>query len=60
MGQYQYLGIMGLLYSAAYLETLTELLLLLINYAETEVDLVGLLKIWLHSHHLREGFFCML
>lgn len=50
---------MGLLYSAAYLETLTELLLLLIDYAETEVDLVGLLKIWLHSHHLREGFFCM-
>jgi hypothetical protein len=34
-------------------------LLLLVNYTQTEVDLIGLFEIWLHSHHLGEGFFGM-
>lgn len=50
---------MALFSAEAYLETLTEFLLLLINYAETKVDLVRLLKIRLHSHYLRKGFFRM-
>jgi hypothetical protein len=43
-----------------YVQALVELLLLLVNYAETEVDLVGLLEAWLHAHNLREGLFGML
>jgi hypothetical protein len=45
---------------ATYVQALIELLLLLVNYAETEVDLVGLLKSWLHAHDLREGLFGVL
>jgi hypothetical protein len=40
-----------------YLQTLIELLLLLVDYAQSEVDLIGLLEIRRHSHDLREGFF---
>jgi hypothetical protein len=43
-----------------YVETLVKLLLLLVYYAEAEVDFVGFLKIGFHAHHLRERFFCML
>jgi hypothetical protein len=35
-----------------YVQTLVEFLLLLVNYAKTEVDLVGLLKVRLHAHDL--------
>lgn len=42
------------------LETLLELLLLFVDYAETEVDLIGFLKVWLHTHDLRKCFFGML
>jgi hypothetical protein len=43
-----------------YVQTLIELLLLLIDYAKAKVDFVGLLKIWLHAHDLRECLFGML
>lgn len=39
------------------LQTLVELLLLLVDYAESEIDFVGLLKIGGHAHDLGEGFF---
>jgi hypothetical protein len=42
------------------LQTLTVLLLLLVNYAEPEVDLVCLVEARFHLHDLREGFFCMI
>jgi len=38
------------------LETLLELLLLLVNYAKSEVDLICLFEVGLHAHDLREGF----
>ena len=44
----------------AYIQTLIELLLLFVYYAETKVDLIRLFKGWLHSHDLREGLFGML
>jgi hypothetical protein len=43
-----------------YVQTLIELLLLFVNYAKAKVDFVGLLKIWLHAHDLRECLFGML
>lgn len=43
----------------AYVETLVELLLLFVNYAKTEIDLVGLFEVWLHAHDLRESLFSM-
>lgn len=43
-----------------YLQTGRELLLLLVNDAETEIDLVGLLKARLHAHHLRKRLFGVL
>ena len=43
-----------------YLKTLLVLLLLFVDYAETKVNLVGLLKIRLHPHDLRKGLFRML
>ena len=39
------------------LQTLVELLLLLVNYSQSEVNLIRLLEIRRHSHDLREGFF---
>lgn len=45
---------------ATYVETLAELLLLLVYYTKPEVDFIGLLKIGLHAHHLRECFLGML
>lgn len=42
------------------LKTLLEFLLLFVNYAQSEVDLIGLLKVRLHSHYLRKGFFGVL
>lgn len=42
-----------------YLQTVLELLLLFVDYAESKVDLIGLLKVWLHAHNLRESFFGM-
>lgn len=38
------------------LQALSELLLLLVDYAEAKVYLVCLLKVWLHAHDLGEGF----
>jgi hypothetical protein len=43
-----------------HVQTLVELLLLLVDYAEAKVDLVGLFEVGFHAHHLREGFFGML
>lgn len=40
-----------------YLQTLVKLLLLLIYDSQPEVDLVGLLEIRRHAHHLRESLF---
>jgi hypothetical protein len=42
------------------IQTLVELLLLLVYYAEAEVDLVCLLEVGLHSHDLRESLFGVL
>jgi hypothetical protein len=42
-----------------YFQTLSELLLLLVYYAETEIDFIRLLEVWLHSHDLRESLFGM-
>ena len=42
-----------------HLKTLAILLLLLVYDPEAEVDLVGLLKIWLHLHDLGECFLGM-
>lgn len=39
---------------ATYIQTLAELLLLFVYNTESEVDLVGLLKVGLHLHDLRE------
>lgn len=39
----------------AYLETLLVLGLLLVNDAETEINLVGLFKVGLHAHDLGKG-----
>ena len=36
----------------AYLQALVVFLLLLVYYSQSEIDFVGLLKIWLHPHHL--------
>lgn len=44
----------------AHLKTLLKLLLLLVDYAEAEVDFVCLLKVRLHSHDLRESLFRVL
>jgi hypothetical protein len=41
-------------HSAAYLKTLLVLLLLFVDYAKSEVYLIGLFKIWRHAHDLRE------
>jgi hypothetical protein len=35
------------------------LCLLLVYYTQSEVDFVGLLEVWGHSHDLRESFFGM-
>jgi hypothetical protein len=43
-----------------YLQTLIELLLLLVYYSQAEINLVGLLEFRSHAHHLREGFFCVI
>jgi hypothetical protein len=37
-----------------YVQALVELLLLFINYAQTEINFVGLLEVWLHAHDLRK------
>jgi len=44
----------------SYLKTLLVFLLLFVNYAQTEIDLVGLFKVGLHPHDLRKCFFGML
>jgi hypothetical protein len=46
--------------ASTYVQTLVELLLLLVYYAEAEVNLVGLFKCRLHSHDLRKSLFSML
>ena len=46
--------------ASSYLQTLLELLLLLVYYTEAEVDLVGLLETRVHAHDLRKGFFGVL
>lgn len=43
-----------------YIQTLIELLLLLVNYTQTEVDLVCFLKVGFHAHDLGECFLGML
>lgn len=40
-----------------YLQTLAELLLLLIDYAQAEINLIGLLELGSHAHNLRKCFF---
>jgi hypothetical protein len=45
---------------ATYLQALLELLLLLVYYAEAEVDLVGFLEARVHAHDLGKGFFGVL
>ena len=45
---------------ATYLKRLPVFLLLLVDYAQPEIYLVGLVKIWRHAHYLRKGFLCML
>lgn len=42
------------------LKTLLELLLLFVDYTQTEVNLVRLLKVGLHTHDLGECLFGML
>ena len=39
-----------------YIQTLRKLLLLLVNYAKPEINFVGLFKVRLHLHNLRECF----
>ena len=46
--------------TSIYLQALRVLLLLLVDYPKTEVNLIGLVKVWLHEHHLRKGFFGVL
>ena len=41
---------------ATYLQTLLELLLLLVYYTKAEVYLIGFLEAWVHAHDLGEGF----
>lgn len=43
----------------SHLKTLCIFGLLLVNYTKTEVDLIGLVEVRRHAHHLRESFFCM-
>ena len=43
-----------------YLQALLELLLLLVDDAESEVNFIGLLEVRLHAHDLGEGFFSVL
>lgn len=44
---------------SAYIERLLVLVLLLVDYAEAEVYLMSLVKVRVHGHDLREGFFGM-
>jgi hypothetical protein len=53
-------GVTSISLKVAYLETLLIFLLLLVDYSQTEINFVRLLKIWLHTHDLRECFFGML
>ena len=46
--------------ASSYLQTLLELLLLLVYYTEAEVYLVGFLETRVHAHDLRKGFFGVL
>ena len=46
--------------TSIYLQALRVLLLLLVDYPKTEVNFIGLVKVWLHEHHLRKGFFGVL
>lgn len=43
----------------AYLQALLEFRLLLVDYAQSEIDLVGFLEVWLHAHDLGERLFCV-
>lgn len=43
--------------ASTYFQALCVLLLLLVNYTKTEVDLIGLVEVWLHKHDLGKGFF---
>jgi hypothetical protein len=36
------------------------LLLLLVDYTQSEINFIGLLEVWLHAHDLRERFLGML
>lgn len=44
----------------AYLETLRVLLLLLVYYAQSKVNLIGLFEVWFHAHDLGKGLFGVL
>lgn len=37
---------------SSHLETLRKFLLLLVDYTQPEVDFIGFLEVWLHSHDL--------
>lgn len=43
-----------------YVQTLVELLLLLVYYTQTEIDLIRFFEVGLHAHNLGEGLFGML
>lgn len=47
-------------FGGTHLKTLVELLLLLVYYSETEINLVSLVEVGLHLHHLGEGLLRML
>lgn len=44
---------------STYVKRLLVLVLLLVDYAETEIYLMSLVKVGVHGHDLRECFLCM-
>ena len=48
------------LFACTYVQTLVELLLLLVYYTQAEVDFVCLLEVGLHAHNLGESLFGVL
>ena len=46
---------MGIIVWITNLKTLAEFLLLLVDYAQAEINFVGLFELRGHAHHLRES-----
>lgn len=42
-----------------YVQALVVFHLLLVDYAETEINLIGFVEVWRHAHDLRESLFGM-